>query len=513
MKLALARAMLMKADILLLDEPTNHLDSTNVAWLEEYLTSMPDVSSMIVSHDSGFLDNVCTDIIHYENKKLKHYVGNLSEFVKVRPEAKAYYELGAAAFAFKFPDPGFLDGIKGKTQSVMRVNKVTFAYPGAKKNQLEDVSVRCTLGSRIAVLGRNGAGKSTLIKLMTGEMLPLEGTVWKHPNLRLAYVAQHAFHHIEQHLDQTPSNYFWWRFGSGEDREARMKVTRKFTEAELAAREAAIERGERVVDYLNSRRMGKNKEFEYEVVWVGQGPDQNVWVDRSELMSEKWNLSKMVEEIDSRVASFRLYRPLSRELVIQHLKDFGIEEEIAAHNAIRGLSGGQKVKLVLAAAMWNLPHVVVLDEPTNYLDRDSLGALATGIKNFAGGVVIISHNNEFTSALCNEEWHVADGKVKVIGGQTKGMSAIPSMASIASVSSLASLSSTVDGESEVEGSINLQTNGSAVPMTAEEEEAAAAALDAALAAKAARRAEKERIAQEKAAKKAEKAKLRYARKF
>lgn len=69
-----ARAMLMKADIMLLDEPTNHLDVKNVAWLEHYLTHLPDVTSMVVSHDSGFLDNVCTGIIHYENRKLKHYV-------------------------------------------------------------------------------------------------------------------------------------------------------------------------------------------------------------------------------------------------------------------------------------------------------------------------------------------------------------------------------------------------------------------------------------------------------
>ena len=60
MKLALARAMLWNADILLLDEPTNHLDVKNVAWLENYLTHLPTVTSIIVSHDSGFLDNVCT---------------------------------------------------------------------------------------------------------------------------------------------------------------------------------------------------------------------------------------------------------------------------------------------------------------------------------------------------------------------------------------------------------------------------------------------------------------------
>lgn len=50
------------------------------------------------------------------------------------------------------------------------------------------------------------------------------------------------------------------------------------------------------------------------------------------------------------------------------------------------------MKVVLAAAMWNCPHLLVLDEPTNYLDRDSLGALADSIKLFEGGVVMISHN-------------------------------------------------------------------------------------------------------------------------
>ena len=79
MKLALARAMLLKADVLLLDEPTNHLDVANVKWLQDYLKRHTDITSLIVSHDSGFLDEVCTDIYHYEQKKLVCYRGNLAE--------------------------------------------------------------------------------------------------------------------------------------------------------------------------------------------------------------------------------------------------------------------------------------------------------------------------------------------------------------------------------------------------------------------------------------------------
>jgi elongation factor 3 len=80
MKLELARAMLVKADILLLDEPTNHLDVENIAWLENYLLTHPEITSLIVSHDSSFLDNVCTAIIHYESRKLVYYKGNLSKY-------------------------------------------------------------------------------------------------------------------------------------------------------------------------------------------------------------------------------------------------------------------------------------------------------------------------------------------------------------------------------------------------------------------------------------------------
>ena len=78
MKLALARAMLMGADVLLLDEPTNHLDASNVKWLQEYLKKHTEITSLIVSHDSGFLDEICTDIYHYEGKKLVCYQGNLA---------------------------------------------------------------------------------------------------------------------------------------------------------------------------------------------------------------------------------------------------------------------------------------------------------------------------------------------------------------------------------------------------------------------------------------------------
>ena len=120
MRLALSRAMLKEPELLLLDEPTNHVDVHGVAWLTKYVQDLSgkEISSMIVSHDSAFLDAVAQDMCHYEkNRKLKVYKGNLSEFVKIMPEAKAYYELASENIAFSFPDPGMLEGVTSRTKA------------------------------------------------------------------------------------------------------------------------------------------------------------------------------------------------------------------------------------------------------------------------------------------------------------------------------------------------------------------------------------------------------------
>lgn len=112
------------------------------------------------------------------------------------------------------------------------------------------------------------------------------------------------------------------------------------------------------------------------------------------------------------------YRELQPTIISKHFEDLGLDPEIANHNEIGSLSGGQKVKVVIAGAMWNNPHLLVLDEPTNFLDRDSLGGLAVAIRDFKGGVVMISHNEEFVGALSNEQWHINDGRMVMKGNVT-----------------------------------------------------------------------------------------------
>jgi elongation factor 3 len=417
MKLAIARAMLMDADIMLLDEPTNHLDVNNVAWLQDYLVSLTHVTTMVVSHDSGFLDTVCTDIIHYEDCKLKRYRGNLSVFVEKKPEAKAYYDLKEASIKFTLPEPGFLEGVKSKDRAILKMHSVGYTYPNTERAIVTGVTLQASLNSRVAMVGPNGAGKSTVVKLLTGEMEPVEGVVWRHPNLRVAYVAQHAFHHIEQHLDKTPNQYIQWRYAIGEDREALTKVNRKTTEEDQKSMDAVhvFDGEKRKIEKLMSRRKLK-RGYEYEVQFVGLHPEKNMWITRDKLI--EIGFEKLVVAMDAKeAAAMGLYqRPLTAANIEKHLGALGLEAEFATHSMIRGLSGGQKVKLVLAAASWQNPHMVVLDEPSNYLDRESLGALSTALSEFGGGVVVISHSKEFCDALCTETWKVGGGKLEVIGG-------------------------------------------------------------------------------------------------
>ena len=321
-----------------------------------------------------------------------------------------------------FPVPGFLEGVKNKDKAIVKANNCHFTYPNTDRQIIQGASIQLSLSSRVACLGPNGAGKSTFIKLLTGEAEPDIGTVWKHPNMRYAYVAQHAFHHVEQHLEKTPNEYIRWRFQTGEDKENLTKVTAQYTEEEERLMKEKIpvpqEDGsvlKLVVEKILSRRQKKSK-YEYEVQWKGLSMDASTWMEREKLL--KFGFEKYMNRIDEREAARAgLYaRPLTQANVEKHLIDFGLDAEFGTHNRIKGLSGGQKVKLVLGSAMWQQPHIVVMDEPTNYLDRDALGALACAVKEFDGGVLLITHNCEFADALKEETWEVpGDGKVYVTG--------------------------------------------------------------------------------------------------
>merc|ERR1711862_138282 len=166
---------------------------------------------------------------------------------------------------------------------------------------------------------------------------------------------------------------------------------------------------------LNRRNKKKEKTFEYETKWQFKDIEHNVWVEKDTLI--RMGYIKLVQREDERQAAMAglMSKQLTQPSIEKHLADFGVDAESASHTQMNQLSGGMKVKVVLAASMGQNPHILILDEPTNYLDRDGLGALVLAIKDYEGGVLIISHNKEFCDGVATEKWIMNKGYLRIEG--------------------------------------------------------------------------------------------------
>merc|ERR1712137_1332604 len=192
---------------------------------------------------------------------------------------------------------------------------------------------------------------------------------------------------------------------------------RRCTDPKEDAKKAKQDEGAAVVPdaVLGRSQKKKEKTYEYEVKWQFKPIESNCWVEKEVLI--KMGYLKMVQREDERQAAMAglMTKQLTQPSIEKHLGDFGVDPESSSHTQINQLSGGMKMKVVLAGAMWQNPHILILDEPTNYLDRDGLGALSLACKDYQGGVLIISHNKEFCDSVATEKWIMQGGKLRIEG--------------------------------------------------------------------------------------------------
>eukprot|EP00262_Sarcandra_glabra_P005225 TRINITY_DN165_c0_g1_i2.p1 TRINITY_DN165_c0_g1~~TRINITY_DN165_c0_g1_i2.p1 ORF type:complete len:600 (+),score=102.08 TRINITY_DN165_c0_g1_i2:166-1965(+) len=348
MRIALARALFMNPTILLLDEPTNHLDLEACVWLEETLKKF-DRILVVVSHSQDFLNGICTNIIHMQNKKLKLYTGNFDQYIQTRAELEenqmkqykweqeqissmkeyiARFGHGSAKLArqaqskektlakmerggltdrvvrdkilvFRFTDVGKLP------PPVLQFVEVTFGY--TLENLIyKNLDFGVDLDSRIALVGPNGAGKSTLLKLMTGDLVPLDGMVRRHNHLRIAQFHQH--------------------------------------------------------------------------------------------LTEKLDL-----EMSALLFMMREYPGNEEERMRAAVGKFGLTGK-AQVMPMKNLSDGQRSRVIFAWLAWRQPHMLLLDEPTNHLDIETIDSLAEALNEWDGGLVLVSHDFRLINQVAKEIW-------------------------------------------------------------------------------------------------------------
>jgi len=454
MRLTLAVSMLKHADLVLLDEPTNHLDEESVSWLGDYILSITQSSVMVISHEPKFLNKICTDIVAYVDKKLEYHNGDFTAFAankgltkeqidamlsgnlsfdtktKEKEEGDDMAEAGPKLSApvagppkLSFPIPGSMEGVKSGSKIVLESKNLFFRYSKDKDYLIKDASLKLSLNSRVAICGRNGCGKSTLMTLLCSEASPSEnpdgnfGQIARHCNLRLAYMKQDHLKSLGPFFDTSPFTYITQRFKDGYDGDLQKRLIEPEDEEEDKRRKLLAKEmgkyGNEVADLVSRTKLGS--QLAYEVRWAGlDDPKQNTIEPLSKLKA--MGLDNVVIACDERIAAKAAgldQRPLTRREVTRHCEAFGIDEEMCCNRQIRGFSAGQKVRLSLAAMFWTKPHLIAVDEPTNYLDVETVEALAKALNTFRGGIVMIEPKTDFVERICNEKWHMEDGNISV----------------------------------------------------------------------------------------------------
>lgn len=357
MRIALARALYVKPHLLLLDEPTNHLDLEACVWLEQELSEYKRIL-VLVSHSQDFLNGVCTNIIHMNNKRLKYFTGNYEAFIKTRMEllenqSKQYnweqdqiahmknyiarFGHGSAKLArqaqskektlAKMVAQGLTEKVvDDKTLSfyfpscgtipppVIMVQNVSFRYNDQTPFIYRNLEFGIDLDTRLALVGPNGAGKSTLLNLLASDLQPTSGMIRKNSHLRIARYHQHLHELLD--LDLSPLDYMMKEFPNVKEREEMRKI-------------------------------------------IGR------------------------------------YGLTGRQQVCP----------------IRQLSDGQRCRVVFAWLAWQTPHLLLLDEPTNHLDMETIDSLAEAINDFDGGMVLVSHDFRLINQVAEEIWICEKGTV------------------------------------------------------------------------------------------------------
>ncbi len=355
MRLNLAQALMCPSDLLLLDEPTNHLDLDAILWLEDWLKGYPG-TLLLISHDRDFLDAVVDHVLHVEQRKLNLYKGGYSAFERTRAERLAQqqqaYEKQQAQRAH------------------MEKYIARFKAQATKARQAQ---------SRIKALER------------------MEELSAAHVDSPFDFVFREA-HKISSPLLDLAEG----RLGYG-DKTILEKVKLQLTP------------GARI-GLLGPNGAGKSTLIKN---LAGELEPLSGRLARGENLAVGYFAQHQLDSLDDKASPLLHLQRLAPAEREQTLRDFlggfdfrgdRIDEPVV------NFSGGEKARLALALIAWERPNLLLLDEPTNHLDLEMRLALTMALQEFAGAVVVVSHDRHLLKSTTNDFLLVADGKVDTFDG-------------------------------------------------------------------------------------------------
>ncbi|OWT80932.1 MULTISPECIES: ABC-F family ATP-binding cassette domain-containing protein [unclassified Achromobacter] len=360
MRLALARALMAPSELLLLDEPTNHLDLDAMLWLEKWLASY-EGTVLLISHDTEFLDAVARSILHFDHAKLVRYRGGYQDFLTQRAErlrqtSIAYERQTREAARLQ----GFIDRFK------------------AKASKAKQAQSRVKALSRMEALAPLHAEAGIDIRIPSPDYMPDPLLVLD--KLSAGYTADDG-----QQVSILRDVTLMVRAGS------RIGVlgangAGKSTLIKTLAEELQVQSGERRA----SRGLAIGYFHQHQLDMLD--------LEATPLM----HLARIAPEV--REQELRNY-----------LGGFGFSGD-TVNSKVEPMSGGEKARLALSLIVWQKPNLLLLDEPSNHLDVETREALATALAEFAGSMLLVSHDRHLLRTTVDSFWIVADGAVREFDG-------------------------------------------------------------------------------------------------
>ncbi|KAK7084588.1 ATP-binding cassette sub- F member 1 [Halocaridina rubra] len=366
MRVSLARALFMEPTLLMLDEPTNHLDLNAVIWLDNYLQVWKK-TLLVVSHDQSFLDNVCTDIIHLDQCKLFYYKGNYSMFKKMlvqkrREQVKAYEKQEKRIKEMKASGATKKQAEKKTKEALTRKQEKNRAKN--KKDEAEDGPTE--------LLERP---QEYIVKFNFPEPPPLQPPILGLYNVSFCYPGHKPlFKKVDFGIDMESRIAIVGPNGVGKSTFLKLLV------GELTPSDGEVRKNHRL-------KIGRYDQHSGEHLTAEESP--------SEYLMRLFNLQY--------------------EKARKSLGTFGLASH--AHTIKnKDLSGGQKARVALAELCLSSPDVLILDEPTNNLDIESIDALAEAIASYKGGVIIVSHDERLIRDTDCNLWVIEEQTINEIEG-------------------------------------------------------------------------------------------------
>lgn len=390
-RVALAQALVTRPDVLLLDEPTNHLDLDSIEWLEELLVDFPG-SVVTISHDRTFLDRVATRIVELDRGQLRSYPGNFAQYLVQKQDQLAQEEtISAKADKLLAQEEIWIrKGVEARrTRSQSRISRLEDlrSHRAARRETLGSVKMDLAAGapSGKIVAELEGVSKSFGDKTIVRNFT---GTILRGDKVGLI----------------GPN-------GAGKT------TLLKLILGELQADSGRIRQGANLeVAYFDQMRHAIDLDATLED-FISPGSE---WIE----------IGKQRKHVKSYLGDF-LFSPAR------------------AHSPVRSLSGGERNRLLLARLFARPANVLVLDEPTNDLDIETLDLLEELLQTYDGTVFLVSHDRTFldnvvTSTIAFEGdglWREYEGSVQDWLLQSRRSREIAAAAPLASKSTVALASS------------------------------------------------------------------------